>query len=222
MKWTETKIVGFDTETTGLDPVKGRVLQFAFCLYDPARGEFTEQLVGECDTDGVPIEPGAQRAHGITAERVAGKPSFDTRLPEIEEFLRSIGGPWIPVAYNAPFDLAFLLAACTRLHEPLTLDVKRVLDPLPIARQLWKYGNKLTELCPRLGIVLDSAHDASFDARAAMLCELTFAKKRMLYDDFDKALDQQQRANLSWEGRTKHRYWEQYETALAALKVTTL
>ena len=221
MKWTELPIVGFDVETTGFDALTGRVIQFGFCLYDPIERKFTRELIGECDTDGVAIDPGAQKAHGISAERVAGKPSFDARLPEIIAFLKSLPPMHVALAFNAPFDLGFLVAACARRGLAMPIDVAQVLDPLPIARTLWRYGNKLTEVCPRVGVKLDFAHDAGFDAKAAVLCELAFAAHGQIGTDLVDVLRQQASACAGWERRTKHSYWGEYERVCAGLAEKT-
>ncbi len=218
MRWTELPILGFDVETTGLDALTDRVMQFGFCLYDPIERKFTRELVGECDTDGVPISPGAQKAHGIAAERVAGKPSFDSRLSEIVAFLKTLPPIHVLLGYNVPFDLGFLVAAGARTGIKLPIDVLRVLDPLPIARTLWKYGNKLTEVCPRVGIKLDFAHDAGFDAKASVLCELAFAERGVVGLDLDDVLRQQTSACAGWERRTNHRYWGEFERVCSGLE----
>ncbi len=213
MNWTQNLVLGFDTETTGLDPIRGRVLQFGLVVYDPKIGGFTDELLGECDTDGVPIDPGAQRAHGITADRVAGKPSFDARLPEIVEFLLRYKDASLLI-YNAPFDLSFLLAACNRTGRQLPVDTGRVLDPLIIARRHWD-KNRLVELAPRLGVSLDCAHDAGFDARASVLCMFKLHAREDVPADLDAAFKLQEETVLAWDRRYPNRkHWKQFETAI--------
>lgn len=210
MDWTQNLIVGFDTETTGFDPVKGRVVQFGLVIYDPAKDVVIDRLYDLCDSDGIPIDPGAQKAHGISAEMIAGKPTFDARFPEIREKVSQLG-PHAALAYNAPFDLAFFGAASVRLGwEGPLFEPQRVLDPLLIARRGRPYGNKLGEVCGRLGVCLDNAHDASADAEAAVRCMMMYLKLGEVPTDLDELLKLQEESRARWDLRTRHRYWDSY------------
>lgn len=213
--WTQNLIVGFDTETTGFDPINGRVIQFGLVIYDPVKDVVLDRLYDLCDSDGVPIDPGAQAAHGITAEMIAGKPTFDACLPGIRERITKLG-PYTALAYNAPFDLAFFAAASVRLGwgSPL-FDARRVLDPLLVARWGRPYGNKLPEVCVRLGVDLDNAHDASADAEAAVRCMMKYQKMGHP-SDLDALLAFQDESRVKWDRRTGHRYWDTYDTVCRA------
>ncbi|WP_019635110.1 3'-5' exonuclease [Actinomadura atramentaria] len=85
--------VVLDTETTDLG---GVVIELA--VIDAATGDvLLDTLV--CP-DGVPVEPGARRVHGITDAELADAPPWADVLPR---FLDAVAGRTV-LAYNAPFD----------------------------------------------------------------------------------------------------------------------
>ena len=100
-------------------------------------------------------------------------PSFAQVWPQVEPYLHGR----IPVAYNHEFDSRFLWAECRRLGlpprgedlAPACSDDGVWIDPLVWAREIQKEerGHKLTDVCGRLGVPLETAHRASHDAEAA-------------------------------------------------------
>lgn len=111
------------------------------------------------------------RVHGITAEMVAGQPSFAERLPQLLALL----GQGLPiVAHNAVFDISVLAQALTAcgVARPMTPHhctlgwAKKLLD-LPAYR--------LNIVCEHLGISLHH-HDAGSDALAAAQVALHLAE----------------------------------------------
>ena len=99
----ELRYAIFDTETTGLDPERDRLVQIGAVRGAHGRrihGETFETLVDP----GGPIPASASRVHGITDERVAGAPGAVAALAAFHHFAREA----VLVAHNAPFDLAFL------------------------------------------------------------------------------------------------------------------
>ena len=210
MDWTKNLIVGFDTETTGLDPLKDRVIQYGVVAYDPVAEKVEWSCQGLCSNDGVPIHPGAARAHGITEDRLVGLDTFDQQFRVIAGMLKE-RETWTALAYNAPFDLAFFGAAAKRIGLPKPLfDPQRVLDPLLIARRSQPYGNKLFEVCERLEVSLTNAHDAVADTEAAIRCMIAFHRRGQVSADLDEALKAQERSRVAWDARTRHHYWDTY------------
>lgn len=161
-------MVSIDTETTGRDPETDRIVEIACVLY--RAGEVIERhhwLVNP----GVPIPKEAFDVHGISDDDVKDKPSFAEIADPLAEALR-LG---VPMAYNAEFDKAFILAEYERSGKkpsPMPAGARKDvewLDPLIWARELQREekSKSLSEVCARLGIDIGQAHRATDDAEAA-------------------------------------------------------
>lgn len=192
----------FDTETTGLDPTEGhRVLEIAALelVNDlPSGRYFHAEIDPERD---IPEE--ASRIHGLTGERLAGKPKFAALAPALREFLGD--GPLI--AHNAPFDFAFLNAEYARLGWP-ALAPGRMIDTLAMAKQRFPgMPNSLDALCRRFSIDLSAraTHNALLDCRllAEVYVELTGGRQRGL--TLDDAAEPAQPVVYSYEYEARRR-----------------
>lgn len=174
-----TRSVLFDTETTGLDPAKGdRVIEVAALelVNDLPTGRHFHALVHP-DRD---IPEDAIRIHGITLDRLAGKPRF----PEIVDEMLAFFGDGMLVAHNAPFDFGFINAELGRVGRP-PLDPGRMVDTLALAKARYVgLPNSLDALCRRFGIDLSerTSHNALLDCRllAEVYVELTGGRQRGL------------------------------------------
>ena len=76
-------LVFFDTETTGVDIVKDRIIELCAVKIYPAK---SSDMFLQRFKPGIPIEPGATEVHGITDEMVAHEPPFSAKVDEIVEF----------------------------------------------------------------------------------------------------------------------------------------
>lgn len=174
-----TRSVLFDTETTGLDPLQGhRVIEVAALELenDLPTGRHFHALV-QPDRD---IPEDAARIHGITADKLVGKPRFG----EIVEGLLAFFAEGKLVAHNAPFDFGFVNAELARLGRP-SLDPARMVDTLALAKARFPgLPNSLDALCRRFGIDLSerTSHNALLDCRllAEVYVELTGGRQRGL------------------------------------------
>lgn len=93
--------VAVDLETTGIDPEKDRIIEFAGVLVED--GKVVKQLEFVINP-GIPISSKIQAITGITNAEVQGKPQFCEVQKEIQEFVDG----HIIVGHNILFDLAFL------------------------------------------------------------------------------------------------------------------
>src|SRR5690349_16107518 len=116
------------------------------------------------------IDAGAAAVHGITLDKLKGKPRF---ADVAERFLEFVDGAEL-VIHNAPFDVAFLDSEFKRwaglsAAEPVTIRARcRVLDTLALAREMHPgQRNGLDALCKRYFIDNShrSLHGALLDAR---------------------------------------------------------
>lgn len=173
-----TEIV-LDTETTGIDPRKGHRLIEIGCIEIedllPTGRTFHHYIDPERE-----IEPDAIRVHGITNEKVRGKPKFAHICEEMLEFI----GDRKIIAHNAAFDRSFVNMELERHSRVCTPDDQWI-DTLALARTKFPgMHNSLDALCKRFNISLAERdlHGALIDARllASVYLELLGGKERGL------------------------------------------
>ena len=147
-----------DVETTGLRPETGdRVVQIAVTLLD-ARGTVERSWSSLVDPH---RDPGPTHVHGITAERLAGAPTFAQLAPTVAGLLDGR----VFVAHNARFDWKFVSAEmrAAGVHLPVrqrlcTWELAQRLD-LPVENL------KLATLAEHWGVRQLRPHDAEDDTR---------------------------------------------------------
>lgn len=171
--WYEGLLVGFDLETTGVDPEVDRIVTACVVSSEPGGSSPCTWLADP----GVPIPDEAAAVHGVSTDRARaeGLPSA-VAVGQIIESLTAharVGAPL--VAMNARFDLTILDREARRhgvasLTERLGGDL-RVLDPIVLDKQVDRYrrGKRtLSALCEHYGVPLEVAHSADADAVAAV------------------------------------------------------
>ena len=151
----------FDTETTGLEPSKGdEIIQIGAARIVNnrlLRQEIFDQLV---DPER-PLKPESIPIHGISEDMVRGQPNIDLVLPAFHEFCEDT----VLIAHNAAFDMRFL-----QLKEERTgvRFAQPVLDTLLLSAVAHpnQESHKLDVILERLGIQIESRHNALDDALA--------------------------------------------------------
>jgi DNA polymerase III subunit epsilon len=136
-----------DTETTGLDPLRGDRLVEIGCVemvnHMPTGQTFHVYINPERD---MPQE--AFAVHGLSAEFLSDKPLF---AAVVEEFLAFIGDAPL-VIHNASFDIGFINAELDRVARP-AIPRERLVDTLTLARRKHPgVSNRLDDLCSRYSI----------------------------------------------------------------------
>lgn len=178
--WAHGKMVGFDTETTGVDVENDRVVTACLMVVDPATvDDEGRPLVTTREwliDPGVEIPSAATEVHGITTERARaeGRPAVEA-LAEISAMLAE---HWAPggaplVGYNASYDLSILDRELVRNGlSGVDPTGRYVIDPLTLDRAADRYrkgGRKLATVCEHYDVPLgEEAHDAAADTRAAL------------------------------------------------------
>lgn len=125
-------LVFFDMETTGLDPIRDRVVELAAVKVFPWGEEEAPRLAEELSLlidPGIPIPKEATAIHGIDDERVKGCPRLEDVAPQIRDFL--VGCDL--AGFNIKrFDLPMLLAKLADHGCPLSTADALVIDACDI------------------------------------------------------------------------------------------
>jgi DNA polymerase-3 subunit epsilon len=170
-----------DTETTGLSPDTGHRLIEIACVeledFIPTGRTFHRYLNPER-----PIDPEAQRVHGISIEFLADKPKFEEA--EVCDALMAFLGDAVLIAHNAPFDRGFIDAELEWAGRARTT-ADRWVDTLAMAQKRFPgMYNSLDALCKRYKISLAERekHGALVDTRllAQVYLELRGGRERAL------------------------------------------
>jgi len=168
-----------DTETTGLDPLRGDRLVEVGCveLFNrmPTGQSFHRYMNPERD---MPAE--AFAVHGLSTEFLASKPLF---AEVVEEFLAFIGDAPL-VIHNASFDISFINAELDRIKR-VAIPRDRLVDTLLLARRKHPgVSNRLDDLCSRYAIDNSrrTKHGALLDAEllAEVYIDLIGARQSQL------------------------------------------
>jgi DNA polymerase-3 subunit epsilon len=199
------RIVVFDCETTGTDRARDQVIEL--CIQRGLDEGATSQVWRMKPT--VPIHPGAQAVHGITAEDLESCPAFGELADEI---LAVFAEADIVVGYNLAFDIEMLQAELTRIGRPLLdLTAKKIVD----AFRLWQQcePRSLQHAHQRfVGNGFASAHSASADVAATgrVLSGMlrAFQLDGQDWDQIALKCDPQAGARASWVGPSRHLQWE--------------
>lgn len=149
--------VVFDTETTGVNPDKDKIIEIgAVKIENGVIVETFETMVNPK----MHIPEEASSVNHITDDMVSDAPTIDEVLPDFYKFTRGCA----LVAHNIEFDIRFIRNAgeeCGYLFD------NELFDTLAISRKYLRLSNhKLHTICEFLGISLVGAHRALNDTVA--------------------------------------------------------
>jgi DNA polymerase III epsilon subunit-like protein len=176
-------VVGFDTETTGLDVVSERAISYGFCAYRYGKLEWSEQFYVVPDR---PIAPAAKRVHGLSVEDIEAKRSSETVLSVQSGLVRAVEilrryqqqGASIVGANVVRFDLEMLRRSYESVlgkslnDEFFDLSLLSIIDvvehdlAIDPSREV-RPRRGLNYLCHYYGVA-PGGHDALGDARATV------------------------------------------------------
>lgn len=159
----------FDTETTGVDFERDRIVTAFIGLMEPNTGEWTEKWSWLLDPE-MEIPEEASAVHGISTEQARENgANWANGIFAIAQRLDIIQRTDTPiVVYNAPFDFTMLDRNLRESYPGIRpFEPKLVLDPLVIDKRLDKYrkgSRKLVDVAPLYGVpARPDAHDAEAD-----------------------------------------------------------
>ena len=153
--------IAFDTETTGLDPALGKIVEIGAVKFD-RRGIVARYNV--LINPEMPMPEEAGKVNGITDEMLKDKPLIAAVFPDFFDFI----GMGVLVAHNAPFDINYVNAELKRAGKtPLT---NKVVDTRIFAKEVFPglSSYALQDLAVQFGITALEAHRAEDDARVCM------------------------------------------------------
>lgn len=157
----DTTFVVFDTETTGLDPLAGKVIEIGAIKFSYKKpiDEFGTLINPECK---IPWQ--VTKVNNITDEMVKDSPKGPEVFPKFLEFI----GDAVLIAHNAKFDIDFVNAELDRLGLPRMTN--RVIDTRWMSKDFFpKEANyKLQTLAESFKIQVLDAHRATDDSRVCM------------------------------------------------------
>lgn len=119
-----TSYIMIDTETTGLDPSKDKIVEIS--MIRVGDGQITDSLHYYINP-GMPMPKAAQKVNGITDDFLRDALSLEDVREDIDDFIRGddiIGG------YNVTFDLRFLYRALEHPLENYVFDVMELAEDL--------------------------------------------------------------------------------------------
>jgi len=148
-----------DTETTGLDPAKAWIVEFAGVRLVGGRieeGATLHRLI----RPGIPIPANTTAIHHIDDDKVADAPPFAAIWPDIAKAI----GDNVVIGHTLGFDLAVLKRECERASQPFqqpsTLDVRLLAEV--VQPNLANFT--IEGLAAWLGIQIINRHSAAGDA----------------------------------------------------------
>ena len=164
------KIV-LDTETTGLDYTKEKMVEFAAVRLENGKikDEFQTLINPEQH-----IRKSSIAIHGITADMVADAPTEAEIMPKILEFI----GDYPIVAHNAIFDYTFLNEASLRTTGQELVNTR--IDTQQMFKEIYPdlESHGLEALTKKFHVELNNHHRAMADTMGLALC---YPKLKKLY-----------------------------------------
>ncbi|MEO8668778.1 MAG: exonuclease domain-containing protein [Bauldia sp.] len=158
---TEAPLIALDTETTGMDPERDRIVSVG-AVRLRRRRLFRARIFDVLVRPGRHIPASSTAIHRISDAMVVGAPDIREVWPRLLEILAGV----VVVGHHIDFDLAMLRSAAARdglpWREPMALDTARLaaaLDP--------SEGNlDLAEVARRHGVIPMGRHTALGDSLA--------------------------------------------------------
>ena len=154
--------IAFDTETTGLDPASGRIVEIGAIKFD-RHGIIARYNV--LINPEMPMPEEAGKVNGITDAMLKGKPLIADVFPDFFDFIGTTG---VMVAHNAPFDVNYINTELKRIAKPPLSN--KVIDTRIFAKEVFPglSSYALQDLAVQFGITALEAHRAEDDARVCM------------------------------------------------------
>ena len=178
---THSRLVLFDTETTGLLYSRDEIIEFAAVVVEQVNG--VPQVIQEYDelvalSPGGCVPPKIQELTGISTQDLRERGLSKTRV--CRDIAEMIQGNTLLLAYNAHFDLSFLFYLLLRSGDPAILKGKDKLDLLTVYRDRHAYPHRLCSAIEQYGLTgkVVNSHRAVDDVLATLAVMEEMEKER--------------------------------------------
>jgi len=152
---TFDRMIVLDFETTGLNPGY-KPVEIAWVEFDNNFNELEQ--VGSLINPHMPIEAGAQRTHGISAEMLVNEPTLDDFLTQTHAG-KFANEHVLVVAHNASYDVPMFTPYCKKITALCTMLLGQTLYPDA-------ENHKLQTLAALLNVEIEPTHRALDDTLA--------------------------------------------------------
>lgn len=205
MSWAEGAMLGFDLETTGVDPNLAIPVSFALCEMNAGH---LVNTVTALVNPGVDIPLAAVAIHGITSDKARSEGiDLAAAVAVLFDAVLGAGRDNVPiVGMNIAYDLT-ILDRLGREHLGCGLGERGwagpALDALVLDRHVDRFRKgrrRLGDLCSHYDVALVDAHEAGSDAGAA--CQVVLAIANRSPAIAEMALEDLYQAQILW-----HRAW---------------
>ena len=147
------RLLVLDTETTGLNYSRDEIIEFSAVAVEKGIG--SHRIVAEYDqlvslAPGSFVPPKIEQLTGISTLDLREKGISKTRV--CRDIAELIAGNTLILAYNAHFDLSYLLYMLLRDGDPRILKGKDKLDLLTVYRDRHEYPHKLCSAIEAYGL----------------------------------------------------------------------
>lgn len=170
-------VIYFDTETTGIDPEKDKVIELAFEVYEKGNKiyEYDKLLnIGE------EIPKKITNITGITTKMIKEKGTSPTNA--LNNIIRYLNDKPLMVAHNCQFDLNFLyrllISDYSEEYVLKVLSECKWLDTLTIFKDRKSYPHKLKDMVEYYDVDNSNFHRAGDDAGVLHECLLAMRSER--------------------------------------------
>lgn len=187
----ENRFVVFDLETTGLSPMKDKIVEIgAVKIVD---GQITDRFSTLVNPK-MKMSQGAEQITGITNERLDTERTIEEVLPEFLDFIDG----FVLVAHNSDFDTAFIRREMNRMGLRFNYPVLDTLKLAPTVLPPLK-SYTLTSISKYVGVMLTRAHRAVNDAEATaeVLLKLLDMAKELGADTFTEINELYPKGNIA-------------------------
>lgn len=195
---TSARILVFDTETTGVDPVNDYMLSLSWQVLDGSLLKVDEQTRYFKNPLPESAVSDALKVNGLTNKVLEELGTTDKR-PALEEFLSVVKSCDLVVGHNVDFDITVVSSECKREGLDSQFLGKLTFDTMRDTRDFCLYYHKprmrkwpkLNELTQLLGIDTDDInwHKSSSDVEATARCLREIAVKGYAWSPWGKLIE---------------------------------